>query len=42
MVRRIKKKLKNVDPNIPDMIYSVWDTGYVFKMNTETEEKQII
>lgn len=34
MIKRIKKKLKELDPEIPDMIHSVRDIGYYFKMDT--------
>lgn len=35
MIRRIKKKMKDVDPVVPDMIHSVRDIGYFFKLNIE-------
>ncbi len=37
MIKRIKKKLKAADSDIPDMIHNVRDIGYFFKLeNTDT------
>lgn len=35
MVKRIKKKMKALDSNIPDMIHNVRNIGYFFKLNTD-------
>lgn len=35
MVKRIKKKLKAIDPDISDIIHNVRNIGYFFKINTD-------
>lgn len=35
MISRIKKKLKAMDPDMPNMIHSVRDIGYFFELNTD-------
>ena len=35
MISRIRKKLKAMDPDMPNMIHSVRDIGYFFELNTD-------
>lgn len=35
MISRIKKKLKVMDPDMPNMIHSVRDVGYFFELNID-------